>query len=49
MGSIATRFYRWQKAGIWNEILERLQAIAYSRLHLRIIALYPLDPISMPM
>ena len=26
--SIATRFYRWQKAGIWNQILEHLQAIA---------------------
>ncbi|MEH2412969.1 IS5 family transposase [Nostoc sp.] len=25
--SIATRFYRWQKAGIWNQILEHLQAI----------------------
>ena len=26
--SIATRFYRWQKNGIWNQILEALQAIA---------------------
>jgi transposase len=26
--SVATRFYRWQKAGIWNQILEHLQAIA---------------------
>ncbi|MBW4573002.1 MAG: transposase [Tolypothrix carrinoi HA7290-LM1] len=25
--SIATRFYRWQKAGVWNQILEHLQAI----------------------
>ncbi|MHC5832406.1 MAG: transposase, partial [Nostoc sp.] len=23
--SIATRFYRWQKAGIWQQILEHLQ------------------------
>jgi transposase len=26
--SIATRFYRWQKAGIWNQTLADLQAIA---------------------
>ena len=26
--SIATRFYRWQKNGIWNQILEALQMIA---------------------
>ena len=26
--SVATRFYRWQKTGIWNQILESLQAIA---------------------
>jgi transposase len=26
--SAATRFYRWQKAGIWNQILEYLQAIS---------------------
>lgn len=26
--SVATRFYRWQKAGIWQQILENLQAIA---------------------
>ena len=26
--SVATRFYRWQKAGIWNRILENLQADA---------------------
>ncbi|KAB8330225.1 transposase [Scytonema tolypothrichoides VB-61278] len=26
--SVATRFYRWQKAGIWNQILEHLQADA---------------------
>ncbi|AUB35242.1 Transposase [Nostoc flagelliforme CCNUN1] len=25
--SIATRFYRWQKAGIWKQILEHLQAM----------------------
>ncbi|MGI2909643.1 hypothetical protein [Tolypothrix sp. VBCCA 56010] len=25
---VATRFYRWQKAGVWNQILEHLQAIA---------------------
>ncbi|MEH1832415.1 MAG: hypothetical protein V7L29_10135 [Nostoc sp.] len=24
---MATRFYRWQKAGIWNQILENLQAM----------------------
>gem|GEM_PF-5806867 len=24
--SIATRFYRWQKAGVWNQIWEHLQA-----------------------
>ncbi|MCV3216623.1 transposase [Plectonema radiosum NIES-515] len=24
--SAATRFYRWQKAGIWNQILQHLQA-----------------------
>jgi transposase len=24
--SVATRFYRWQKAGVWNQILEHLQA-----------------------
>ncbi len=29
--SAATRFYRWQKAGIWNQILERLQALADSQ------------------
>jgi transposase len=29
--SVATRFYRWQKAGIWKQILERLQAIADSQ------------------
>ena len=23
--SIATRFYRWQKTGVWNQILENLQ------------------------
>ncbi|MBW4670847.1 MAG: IS5 family transposase [Cyanomargarita calcarea GSE-NOS-MK-12-04C] len=28
--SIATRFYRWQKALVWKQILERLQAIAPS-------------------
>jgi len=26
--SIATRFYRWQKADIWQPVLERLQADA---------------------
>lgn len=26
--SVATRFYRWQKAGVWKQIQERLQAIA---------------------
>jgi len=26
--SVATRFYRWQKADIWKQILERLQADA---------------------
>jgi transposase len=26
--SVATSFYRWQKAGIWNQILGQLQAIA---------------------
>lgn len=26
--SIATRFYRWQKTGVWNQILENLKAIA---------------------
>jgi transposase len=26
--SVATRFYRWQKAAIWKQILEHLQAIA---------------------
>jgi transposase len=26
--SVATRFYRWQKAKIWNQVLERLQAEA---------------------
>ncbi len=26
--SVATRFYRWQKAGVWNQILEHLQTIA---------------------
>ncbi|MBW4446988.1 MAG: hypothetical protein KME38_08945 [Spirirestis rafaelensis WJT71-NPBG6] len=25
---VATRFYRWQKAKIWNQILEYLQADA---------------------
>ncbi|QFS50065.1 IS5 family transposase [Nostoc sphaeroides CCNUC1] len=25
--SIATRFYRWQKAGTWQQILEHLQAM----------------------
>ena len=25
--SVATRFYRWQKAGVWNQILEQLQAM----------------------
>ena len=25
---VATRFYRWQKAEIWNQVLERLQADA---------------------
>lgn len=29
--SVATRFYRWQKAGICQQILERLQAIADSQ------------------
>ncbi len=24
--SVATRFYRWQKAGIWQQVLEDLQA-----------------------
>ncbi len=27
-GSVATRFYRWQKKGIWAEILQKLQALA---------------------
>jgi transposase len=26
--SVVTRFYRWQKADIWKQILERLQADA---------------------
>jgi transposase len=26
--SVATRFYRWQKAEIWNQVLESLQAEA---------------------
>jgi transposase len=26
--SVATRFARWQKAGIWNQILAKLQAYA---------------------
>jgi len=26
--SVATRFYRWQKAGIWQQVLENLQADA---------------------
>jgi transposase len=26
--SVATRFYRWQKAGVWNQILEQLEAMA---------------------
>jgi Transposase and inactivated derivatives len=26
--SVATRFYRWQKANIWQQVLERLQADA---------------------
>ncbi|MEH2081822.1 MAG: hypothetical protein V7K89_18110 [Nostoc sp.] len=26
--SIATRFYRWQKTGVWNQILENLKALA---------------------
>ena len=26
--SIATRFYRWQKADIWKQVLEHLQADA---------------------
>ncbi len=26
--SVATRFYRWQKGEIWNQILAKLQAIA---------------------
>jgi transposase len=26
--SVATRFYRWQKAKIWNQVLESLQAEA---------------------
>lgn len=26
--SVATRFYRWQEAGVWNKLLEHLQAIA---------------------
>lgn len=26
--SIATRFYRWQKAGVWSQIWEHLQVIA---------------------
>ncbi len=25
--SVATRFYRWQKGGIWNQILVKLQAM----------------------
>jgi transposase len=25
---VATRFYRWQKGGIWNQILAKLQAFA---------------------
>jgi hypothetical protein len=25
---VATRFYRWQKAEIWNRVLENLQADA---------------------
>ncbi|GAA6620245.1 IS5 family transposase [Scytonema sp. NUACC26] len=33
--SVATRFDRWQKAGIWNQILERLQAIASGTLRER--------------
>jgi hypothetical protein len=28
VGSVATRFYRWQKANIWNQVLESLQAEA---------------------
>ena len=26
--SIAARFYRWQKTGVWNQILENLKAQA---------------------
>ena len=26
--SVVTRFYRWQKAGIWNQILAHRQAVA---------------------
>jgi transposase len=29
--SVATRFYRWQKAGIWQQVLEKLQADADAR------------------
>ena len=32
--SVATRFYRWQKNDIWNQILESLQAIADKEGHL---------------
>lgn len=29
--SVATRFYRWQKGGIWNQILAKLQAMPAAR------------------
>ncbi len=32
--SVATRFYRWQKNDIWNQILESLQAITFGRASL---------------
>ena len=34
--SVATRFYRWQKAGIWQQVLENLQADADALLKARL-------------
>ncbi|MEH2255202.1 hypothetical protein [Nostoc sp.] len=30
VGKRSNRFYRWQKAAVWNKLLEHLQAIASS-------------------
>ena len=34
--SVATRFYRWQKAEIWNQVEDRLQADADKLLKARL-------------